>query len=130
MLLVITEVIDEEPSVDGNEPVAVRFEPPVVGFELSDVGIEMSDVGFEPSDVGFELSDVGFELSDVGFEVIAVIVVLIAVVSVEDKADVCALVDWTVVEADIVVRIEDVEDATELRVVDKDTVPLGLFVLK
>lgn len=123
MLLVITEVIDEEPSVDGNEPVAVRFEPPVVGFELSDVGIEMSDVGFEPSDVGFELSDVGFE-------VIAVIVVLIAVVSVEDKADICALVDWTVVEADIVVRIEDVEDATELRVVDKDTVPLGLLVLK
>lgn len=116
MLLVITEVIDEEPSVDGNEPVAVRFEPPVVGFELSDVG--------------FELSDVGFELSDVGFEVIAVIVVLIAVVSVEDKADVCALVDWTVVEADIVVGIEDVEDAAELRVVDKDTVPLGLFVLK
>lgn len=76
------------------------------------------------------MSDVGFELSDVGFEVIAVIVVLIAVVSVEDKADVCALVDWTVVEADIVVRIEDVEDATELRVVDKDTVPLGLLVLK
>lgn len=123
MLLVITVVIAEEPSVDGNEPVAVRFEPSVDGFELSVVGLE-------PSDVGFELSDVGFELSDVGFEVIAVIVVLIAVVSVEDKADVCAFVDWTVVEACIVVGIEDVDDAAELRVVDKDTVPLGLFVLK
>lgn len=121
VLLVITEVITEEPSV-------VEFKPSVVGFELSGVG--------------FELSGVGFELSDVGFEVIAVVVVLIAVVSVEDKADVCVLVDLTVVEADIavgtedvddvdnIVDIKDVEDAAELRVVDKDSVPLGLFVLR
>lgn len=121
VLLVITEVITEEPSV-------VEFKPSVVGFELSGVG--------------FELPGVGFELSDVGFEVIAVVVVLIAVVSVEDKADVCVLVDLTVVEADIavgtedvddvdnIVDIKDVEDAAELRVVDKDSVPLGLFVLR
>lgn len=128
VLLVITEVITEEPSV-------VKFKPSVVGFELS-------GVGFELSGVGFELPGIGFELSDVGFEVIAVVVVLIAVVSVEDKADVCVLVDLTVVEADIavgtedvddvdnIVDIKDVEDAAELRVVDKDSVPLGLFVLR
>lgn len=128
VLLVITEIITEEPSV-------VDFKPSVVGFELS-------GIGFELSGVGFELSGVGFELSDVGFEVIAVVVVLIAVVSVEDKADVCVLVDLTVVEADIavgteyvddvdnIVYIKDVEDAAELRVVDKDSVPLGLFVLR
>lgn len=121
VLLVITEVITEEPSV-------VEFKPSVVGFELSGVG--------------FELPGVGFELSDVGFEVIAVVVVLIAVVFVEDKADVCVLVDLAVVEADIavgtedvddvdnIVDIKDVEDAAELRVVDKDSVPLGLFVLR
>lgn len=121
VLLVITEVITEEPSV-------VEFKPSVVRFELSGVG--------------FELPGVGFELSDVGFEVIAVVVVLIAVVSVEDKADVCVLVDLTVVEADTdvgtedvddvdnIVDIKDVEDAAELRVVDKDSVPLGLFVLR
>lgn len=128
-------VITEEPSV-------VKFKPSVVGFELSGVGFELSGVGFELPGVGFELPGVGFELSDVGFEVIAVVVVLIAVVSVEDKADVCVLVDLTVVEADIavgtedvddvdnIVDIKDVEDAAELRVVDKDSVPLGLFVLR
>lgn len=135
VLLVITEVITEEPSV-------VEFKPSVVGFELSGVGFELSGVGFELPGVGFELPGVGFELSDVGFEVIAVVVVLIAVVSVEDKADVCVLVDLTVVEAEIavgtedvddvdnIVDIKDVEDAAELRVVDKDSVPLGLFVLR
>lgn len=135
VLLVITEVITEEPSV-------VEFKPSVVRFELSGVGFELPVVGFELSGVGFELPGIGFELSDVGFEVIAVVVVLIAVVSVEDKADVCVLVDLTVVEADIavgtedvddvdnIVDIKDVEDAAELRVVDKDSVPLGLFVLR
>lgn len=135
VLLVITEAITEEPSV-------VEFKPSGVGFKLSGVGFDLPGVGFELSGVGFELPGVGFELSDVGFEVIAVVVVLIAVVSVEDKADVCVLVDLTVVEADIavgtedvddvdnIVDIKDVEDAAELRVVDKDSVPLGLFVLR
>lgn len=142
VLLVITEVITEEPSVVKFKPSVVGFELSGVGFELSCVGFELPGVGFELSGVGFELPGVGFELSDVGFEVIAVVVVLIAVVSVEDKADVCVLVDLTVVEADIavgtedvddvdnIVDIKDVEDAAELRVVDKDSVPLGLFVLR
>lgn len=89
-----------------------------------------------------EPSVIVFKLSDVGFEVIVVIEVLVAVVSVELKADVCVIVDWTVVEADIVVGteeiddvdnivdIDDVDDGVELRVVGEVTVVLGLFVLK